>query len=333
MPKKNAITTKSKKSFSNFINKVTTFTSSGDDDDNRLGKVKALTSALKLPLMKRSVNIIDGVHPSIFKGIGIDFEEMALYQPGDSIKDIDWKSSAKNVNPVIRKYLTDSNADMVFVVDSGKEMISRTPSGERKIDVMQSVCSTFGYIASLRGDGVGIIAGDAGRIMNERVRMSLGNVHIMLKKIKKVTNSVSPTRNYAKVLSYCSQVLTKRTIIVLVFDESSAFLVQEQFVSMVRRLKERHDIFCVSIRSVNPFRDGLTNGNAKVKDIRNYNTIPAYFRNQRISDIVKMNININRKDLFDRLQNIGILHISISGTDDFTEKFAKIVRRKEVARF
>lgn len=298
----------------------------------QLSRIKSLVNSLKLPVVKKTVNIIEGVHPSVFKGIGIDFEELSLYQPGDNIKDIDWKASARSQTPVVKRYLADANTNMIFVIDSGKELVTRATSGERKIDVVHSICSVFSHIASKRLDAVGVIAGDSGRIMNERAKLNFSDIYIMLKKIEKMTNALSPVRNLLKVLSYCNQFLTKRSFIVLVFDEVNSFHVTDQFISSVRRLKERHDIFCVSIRSINPFKDKLPDTRGKIIDINEYYYIPAYFRNQKIANITKKNIISQRKLLIDGLNKIGVPHINVSGTEDFINKLKKISLRKEVAK-
>jgi uncharacterized protein (DUF58 family) len=306
--------------------------SDSSSSKNNLNRIKAWSQALKLPIMRKTVGIIEGQHPSVFKGIGLDFEELALYQPGDSIKDIDWKVSARSQSPVIRRYRANANTDMVFILDSGKEIVTRATSGERKIEIMRTVCNTFGYLGSMRYDGVGIVAGDNNRIMNERAKLNFNEVNLMLNRVEKMTNSLSPMRNYARVLAYCNQYFTKRSFMVLVFDEVNAFHVQDQFLAMVRKLKERHDVFCVSIRSINPFKKTLPKINGRVIDISNYTYVPAYYRTQKISEISKKNILTHRAKIAEGMNRMGVPHINVTGSEDFYHQFAAISQRREVAK-
>jgi uncharacterized protein (DUF58 family) len=300
---------------------------------NDLNRVKAWSSVLRLPIMKKTVQIIEGQHPSIFKGIGQDFEEFSLYQPGFETKDIDWKASAKYGDLIMRRFRADSNTNMVFIADSGREMVTRSESGERKIDVLKTVCFTMGYLSSARFDAVGMLAGDEGRMMHERSKLNFNEVNAMLNKIEKITLASAPKRSYAKLLEYCNNHFTKRTFIILIFDETSVFSATSSFLSYVRKLKQRHDILAVSIRSVNPFLDELPNIQGHVLDIDNFKYMPAFFRNSNTLRIADKNFKLNRRRLNTGMKQIGVAHINVKGSDDFLSKLVRLLKRSEVARF
>jgi uncharacterized protein (DUF58 family) len=194
-------------------------------------RIKAWSNFLRLPVARKTVGILEGVHPSIFKGIGYDFEEFSAYQPGDNIKHINWAASARTSVPIVKRFRADSNTNMCFILDSGREMVTRTTSGERKIDVVRNICYTFGYIGSRRLDAVGVIAGDEQRIMNERTKLNFGEVQVTLNKVEKITSDVAPRRSFGHLLEYCNQFFAKRTFMVIIVDEATLFYSQDTFVS------------------------------------------------------------------------------------------------------
>jgi uncharacterized protein (DUF58 family) len=287
---------------------------------------------VKLPIVRKTFGIIEGAHPSIFKGIGQDFAEFGQYQPGDNIKNIDWKATAKTGALVLKQFQADSNTNLSFILDSGREMVTRSSSGERKIDVVRTVCNTFGYLSSMRYDAVGVLAGDQDKIMVERAKLSFVEVSDMLNKVEKISTVNAPNRSFSKVLVYANEHFNKRTFIVLVFDETTAFHVQAQFINLIRKLKARHDVFAVSIQTLNPFKPELPKSNGLIIDIKNRQHLPAFFRTTQIESTTKKNIQMNRKKLAFELQRAGVPHISTSGSKDFFKKLTRIMTRREVAK-
>ena len=87
-------------------------------DHQRLAEVRA---RLELPLLRRAAGLLEGRHRSIYKGHGQDFDDLSLYQPGDDIGDIDWKSSARAGIPIIRRFVRQSNLTTILAVDTRSE--------------------------------------------------------------------------------------------------------------------------------------------------------------------------------------------------------------------
>jgi len=80
-----------------------------DSGDGRRGtRIERLRAALSLPTLRRATGLLDGRHKSVFVGRGQDFDDMSFYRPGDDISDIDWKSSARLGQPVIKRYQRES---------------------------------------------------------------------------------------------------------------------------------------------------------------------------------------------------------------------------------
>ena len=99
-----------------------------DSGEGRRGsRIERLRAALSLPTLRRATGLLDGRHKSVFVGRGQDFDDMSFYRPGDDISDIDWKSSARLGQPVIKRYQRESMMPMVLAVDTGRTMAAMTP--------------------------------------------------------------------------------------------------------------------------------------------------------------------------------------------------------------
>ena len=152
-----------------------------DSGEGRRGsRIERLRAALSLPTLRRATGLLDGRHKSVFVGRGQDFDDMSFYRPGDDISDIDWKSSARLGQPVIKRYQRESMMPMVLAVDTGRTMAAMTPSGEDKRDLALGVAEVFAYLARMRGDSVALVAGDAGRMISRPARSGAKHVETLL---------------------------------------------------------------------------------------------------------------------------------------------------------
>ena len=78
----------------------------------------------------RTVNtLMAGQYKSVFKGSGIEFEEVREYSPGDDIKSIDWKVSARLGKPFIKLYREERESIVMLLIDMSASLGFGTFSG------------------------------------------------------------------------------------------------------------------------------------------------------------------------------------------------------------
>ena len=82
----------------------------------------------------------------------LDFDDLREYVVGDNIKDIDWKSSARSGDILIRRYIAEKKHNFLFVLDSGEKMLADTVSGESKKNIAIITTGILSYIANNHGD-------------------------------------------------------------------------------------------------------------------------------------------------------------------------------------
>src|SRR5713226_177594 len=62
-------------------------------------------------------NLIGGEYHSVFKGMGIAFEEVREYQPGDDIRTIDWNVTARMGHPFVKRFIEERELTVLLLVD------------------------------------------------------------------------------------------------------------------------------------------------------------------------------------------------------------------------
>ena len=101
-------------------------------------------------------HLLAGEYRSVFKGRGMDFDEIRPYEPGDDVRSIDWNVTARTGKPHIKRYIEERELAVWFLVDISASC--RTGHGDRtKWDVMHEICALLALSAVRNHDRVGLI--------------------------------------------------------------------------------------------------------------------------------------------------------------------------------
>ena len=99
---------------------------------------------------------LGGQYHSVFKGQGMNFEEVREYQPGDEVRAIDWNVTARMNHPFVKKFVEERELTLMLVVDlSGSGLFG---SGEQsKRELAAEIASVLAFSAIRNNDKVGLI--------------------------------------------------------------------------------------------------------------------------------------------------------------------------------
>ena len=99
---------------------------------------------------------LGGQYHSVFKGQGMNFEEVREYQPGDEVRTIDWNVTARMNHPFVKKFVEERELTLMLVVDlSGSGLFG---SGEQsKRELAAEIASVLAFSAIRNNDKVGLI--------------------------------------------------------------------------------------------------------------------------------------------------------------------------------
>lgn len=143
-----------------------------------------------------------GEHSSPQLGEGLEPIEVAEYSPGDELRRIDWKATARLGYPHVRKFERKIPRRISLVVDH-RESMRAGPPGQRKIDYARDVALLFLNDARTHNDPIGLSAfGDSGVTVAEEIRADLEHYNRLREQIEQLTPTVSTdqtanaTRNY-----------------------------------------------------------------------------------------------------------------------------------------
>jgi len=189
----------------------------------------------------KAVNdILAGEYESVFKGRGMEFDEVREYTPGDEIRSIDWNVTARMGHPYVKRFVEERELTIMFLVDLSASgsfgSIEKT-----KNEVAAELCALLSFSAVKNNDKVGLI------IFTDTIEMFIppkkGVSHV-LRLIRDLLNfkPKQAQTNIAEALDYLGRVTNRRCVVFLVSDFQS-----EGFEKPLRILGKRHDLIALSI--------------------------------------------------------------------------------------
>ena len=101
-------------------------------------------------------SLFTGNYRSVFQGRGIEFADLRPYESGDDVRDIDWKTTAKQNKTYIKKYHESRNNTLFFILDISEDA-KFTSRNEKKFENILETFAVLAFSAVKNGDQVGVI--------------------------------------------------------------------------------------------------------------------------------------------------------------------------------
>jgi uncharacterized protein (DUF58 family) len=166
-------------------------------------------------ITRRLVNdIMAGEYHSVFKGRGMEFDEVREYYPGDDIRTIDWNVTARTGFPHVKRYVEERELTVMLVVDASSS--SEFGSQEQlKGEIAAEICALLAFSAIKNNDRVGLI------IFTDKVEKFIppkkGRKHV-LRVIREVL-AFKPQHIQTNVncaLEYLMKILNRKSVVFLI---------------------------------------------------------------------------------------------------------------------
>src|SRR5947199_4231748 len=111
---------------------------------------------LQLPARTTSHGFMSVINKSTVKGEGMEFSQYRSYQPGDDLRQLDWKMYARSDRYYIRESEIETSISVRFLIDSTASMSHRDNNGVRKIDYARYLAASLAHLANSQGDSIGL---------------------------------------------------------------------------------------------------------------------------------------------------------------------------------
>lgn len=112
-----------------------------------------------LPATLAVLRQLDGQHRSLVRGQGTEFDSLREYVIGDDVRSIDWRSSARRSEVVVRTWRPERDRRVVIALDTGRTSAGRV-AGVPRLDTYLDTALLLAAVAARAGDKVDLLAVD-----------------------------------------------------------------------------------------------------------------------------------------------------------------------------
>lgn len=200
----------------------------------QVGKIRVVTSRLV-------DEHLSGEYHSVFKGHGIEFDEVREYVAGDDVRSIDWNVTARMGHPFIKRFCEERELTVIFLVDiSGSQCFGS--ESRSKAEVAAEITCLLALSAIKNQDKVGLI------LFSDRIEKYVpprkGRTAVM--RLVREVLALSGTRrrtDIAEALRFLNNVQKHRSVVFLVSD----FMNAGDYTRELRVTSRRHDIIACPV--------------------------------------------------------------------------------------
>jgi uncharacterized protein (DUF58 family) len=195
---------------------------------------------IQITTSRMVTDVFAGQYQSVFKGKGMEFDEVREYQPGDEIRSIDWNVTARTGSPYIKKFIEERELTVMLLLDMSPSSFFGTHN-QLKMRLAAEICSVLALAAIKNNDKVGFIA------FTDRIEKFIP-ARKGLRHVLRVSSEAVYFRPRGKktditaALEYLNHITTHKTVAFIISD-----FYAPDFKKMLAVSNKRHDIVAITV--------------------------------------------------------------------------------------
>lgn len=276
---------------------------------------------IQITTSRMVMDVFCGQYQSVFKGRGMEFDEVREYQPGDEVRSIDWNITARMGHLYVKKFIEERELTVMLLLDLSASSYFGTVN-KLKRQVAAEICSVLAFSAIRNNDKVGLI------IFTDRIEKFVpakkGLSHV-LRIVREALyfNPQGKKTDIPAALEYLNKVCRRSVVTFIISD-----FYDNTFEKSLAIANKRHDL--VSITITDPRELDLPNiGIAQFNDPETDDIFTLDTSSQALRQDFRQNalkIIGERKKIFDRL---GVDNVDIHCNIPYNRTLFKFFRMRE----
>lgn len=279
---------------------------------------------IQIATSKAVNDVLAGEYHSVFKGQGMEFDEVRAYQPGDDIRTIDWNVTARTGHPYVKRYVEEREITVFFLVDlSGSGIFGS--QAKLKNEIATEFCALLAFSAIKNNDKVGLI------VFTDTIELFIppakGTSHVLrlIRELLYFDQGKKQQRtgtDIEQALDYLGRVLHKRGVVFLVSD-----FLADNFTKSLGVLARRHDLIAVTIQD--PRENVLPDvGLLEIRDAETGTTMLVDTGSREVRTRYAHSAAERNAQLSSLFKSLGVDHIQLFTDRDYLLDLVKFFRQR-----
>ena len=202
------------------------------------------SSRRHLPEKLARLRQLDGQHRSLLRGQGSEFDSLREYVVGDDVRSIDWRSSARRGDVMVRTWRPERDRRILIVLDTGRTSAGRV-AGVPRLDTSMDAALLLAALAARAGDRVEMIAVDR-RVRARVIGVGRSDVLPALTSAMAVLDAELIESDAGLVAATVLGIVRQRCLVVLLTDLNAA-AIEEGLLPRIPALAARHQVLVAAV--------------------------------------------------------------------------------------
>ncbi len=270
----------------------------------------------------RSVNdLLAGQYRSVFRGRGMEFDEVREYQPGDDIRTIDWNVTARAGMPFVKRFSEEREMTVLFMLDISASGLFGSQR-QSKMDVMIEMIALLMFSALKNHDKVGLLLFAESVVGYYPPRKGRSNALRLIREMLAIEPRTE-SANVEAALQFMNRVQKRRAVVFLVSDFQPSISSQAIAVSHAR-----HDLVAITISD--PREQELPNvGFIRLRDAETGETVEVDTRHPQVRDLFRRQATQRAEGLSASLRRAGVDELRVSTAEPYVATLRRFFESRE----
>lgn len=263
---------------------------------------------------------MQGDFHSIFKGSGLEFDDVRPYQWGDDVRNIDWKVTAKGHGTFMKTFIEEKEQTVFFLLDvSASQEIGK--DSRQKIDLAKEVTGLLTLSAIREGSKVGLLCYSDQVEAYVKPGKTLKHAYEIIDRMFSLKPKSRKT-NLDQGIKYTLNLLNKKAIVFIVSD-----FIDENFTHSLRGIARKHDLVVVHVSDRSETAIPHL-GIVPLYEKESGKTVWLNTSSSEFKNAVDKTHGKNKESLSDFCKRNDVNYVSIGTEDDYVPKLIRLFRHR-----
>mgnify|MGYP001265748053 FL=1 len=265
-------------------------------------------------------NSNQGDYRSIFKGSGIDFDDLRPYQYGDDHRSINWNITAKEDKIYTNTYKEDKEQSVFFLVDVSKSQ--EIGKDENKINTSKEIASVLTLSALNTNSQVGLLCFSDQKELFIQSKKGVSHGYRIIKNIYELKQKSNNT-SISSMIRFFMKSIRKKSLVIIISD-----FIDENYQKSLKSLSNSHDVICLHIYDDYETKIpalGIIEVEEKENNYKKWvNTSSKTFKEKTRDLFINSSIEMKKN-----MNSLGINYLRINSRENYIKNLIKLFKYRK----